>query len=151
MISQASLVVSAVVEAVNNGPVIPEPKVSRSSSYLVMPPPPAKKRPTASDHASISGLEMLSQAAAGISGGSPPKMSHAAVDMRQDDSCVLVSDDEDQVLSHLSPEQCASIVDGVFRELDDDFCLGPPAKRFKETGSPRSTRNECTGFEQKDD
>lgn len=148
MINQASLVVSAVVEVANRASVVPEQKFPRSSSYLLMPPPPAKKRLPTNDASFVSGLEMLSQAAAaaGLAGSMSTKMSEMAQDIEHEepDVGVLVSDDEDQVVSHLSPEQCASIVDGVFGELDDDFCLGPPAKRFKTSEAPRSTRADMT-------
>jgi hypothetical protein len=141
MIDQATLVVSAVVDLANSCTVISEPKVSRTASYLIMPPPPAKKW-SAADTQSINGLEMLSQAAVGLV--DTPNMPDVTNDVYHHDCFALVSDDEDQVLSHLSPEQCASIVDGVFGELDDDFCLGPPAqKRFKTSGEGRSTRVDC--------
>ena len=95
-----------------------------------------------SEESSVSGLDMLSQAAAKLVASISPKMSVVSPrDKRQEpEAGILVSDDEDQVVSHLSPEQCASIVDGVFGELDDDFCLGPPAKRFKTSDASLSTR-----------
>jgi hypothetical protein len=131
MIHQASRVVAVVIELANTSSIVPESKLCRSSSFLVMPPP--STRP-----GQLKGLEMLSQVAAelDVKSHAPSTLVWASHEPGLlAEQCLVVSDDEVEQgpsqLSHLSPEQCASIVDGVFGELDDDFCLGPPAKRFK--------------------
>jgi hypothetical protein len=128
MIDQASLVVATVVELANTACIVPESKLCRSSSFLEMPPPLPKRRKPCMD-----ALELLSQAAAGLVSISEPTISCPVYSRASTEHLVVVSDDEtEQDLLQLSPDQCASIVDGVFKELDDDyFCLGPPAKRFK--------------------
>ncbi|GKY90710.1 hypothetical protein MPSEU_000044400 [Mayamaea pseudoterrestris] len=155
MIDQASLVVAAVADfAKTSSIIIPSKlsKVSRSSSYLMMPPPPSKTAATETHQSPVSGLDMLSQAAVDMDVPKLPPNATAGARhdysvYYDDSSWVVVSDDdEDQVVtSNLSPEQCASIVDGVFGLLDtDNFCLGPPAKRFKplETRSSPALRTD---------
>ena len=143
MIQQAARVVSAVVgiasNACNNG----KHQLSRSASFLAMPPPSmpvhCKQQALASKCASFvapksggnAGLDLLCNAAAGLpvvspdlSGTNKPVLTVQAFD--------LEADDED--VSNLSFDQCADIIDtclfgGEFADSSE-----PPVKRTKIEG-----------------
>eukprot|EP00523_Entomoneis_sp_CCMP467_P019586 CAMPEP_0168815504 /NCGR_PEP_ID=MMETSP0726-20121227/6239_1 /TAXON_ID=265536 /ORGANISM="Amphiprora sp., Strain CCMP467" /LENGTH=398 /DNA_ID=CAMNT_0008867729 /DNA_START=83 /DNA_END=1279 /DNA_ORIENTATION=+ len=119
----AADIVAHVVEATNSLFVLPEPKLSRhGDSFLVMPPP---SRPSLHPQESkTSELEALDDGKL-ISASQPvvnyalvsPDVSSTPASKRGVTPFLLDND----VTSTLSPNQCATILDGVFEDLDLDL------------------------------
>lgn len=160
MILRASSVIAAVVEEANTSSIVPESKLCRSSSFLAMPPPMPKlnRRASSSDGKAsdllskaedtksknrLHGLDILSTAAAELPIVSPDFRARALMKQPPDmPNLNLVLDEsssanssitaDEQDLSDLSPDQCASIVDDIFGDFDDHILSNePPLKKLK--------------------
>lgn len=136
MMDQASLMVAQIVETTNDAFCVPEPKMERGESFVVMPPPMPRKRSAPS-----AGLDLLSEAAVVkesviITPDLNAKKSDPTVipalhleadqDNHDDNECTADVDD-------LSLDQCASIIDDVFGAMDDALLRGPCLKKSKAT------------------
>lgn len=143
MVQQAALVVSAVVEIASNACNNGKHQISRSASFLAMPPPSMpihNKRgvlpPTFASFlkANINGsagLDLLSKAAAELPVVSPDLSGTGPVwSVVQDFD--LEADDED--VTNLSFDQCADIIDTCLFGGDFDDVSERPSKRTKIDG-----------------
>lgn len=130
MILQASRVVAVVVDIANTSSIVPESKLSRSYSFLAMPPPKPQAK-------AAQALEMLSAAAAAEEPMvvSPDMRSLVSPLVPRFPNFDLSSEDEaadvEQDLSELSPDECANIVDGIFGFFDESILGHQPSKKQK--------------------
>lgn len=137
MMDQASLMVAQIVESTNEAFCAPEPKLQRGASFFVMPPPSPRKKPAAS-----AGLDLVSQAAAAAGDAEDSAVITPDLGSKKTD-CSLIPPfhlhDEDKEtaddanVDDLSVDQCASIIDDVFGDMDGALLLGPPTKKIRES------------------
>lgn len=135
---QAAHVVDAIAEVANSLKTAP-PVLPRSASFLAMPPPKTRVPPHQDPHEELSsqGLELLSKAAAALPIVSPDMSGHTSPhhipDLRLELSCLTNQRKEDEDVSQMSADQCASIVDNIFGEGVDDSVfhhqMEPPAAK----------------------
>lgn len=123
MIDAASTVMAGVIDIANTESIVSNERLSRSESFLAMPPPPPKLEER-------SGLDLLSAAALNVVS---PELKGSTTVCPVPQLQLDEEDDDEDVVSHLSPDQCADIVDGIFgSDLDVPIMtMEPPLKKLK--------------------